>query len=135
MSHQPIRTLRVPLQIDGRGGLAFVSSTQDIVRQQITDLLVTNRYERVMRPEYGANIREFLFAPKAAELMKLRASEVHSLLSATVRLATIVSVTMTPMADRSAAVRVDVAYSIAPSPEVFQLSQTVSGLVTEETML
>ena len=58
-----MRTLLVPLQLDSAGRFATTGDPSRILAQQIIDLLVTNWGERVMLPQHGANVREFLFAP------------------------------------------------------------------------
>jgi phage baseplate assembly protein W len=54
--------LAFPPAADSRGALAMVSYEEDI-RQSIRIILATNPGERVMRPEFGAGLRDFVFEP------------------------------------------------------------------------
>jgi Bacteriophage baseplate protein W len=54
--------LAFPLAVDARGALALVAYEEDI-RQSIQIILATNPGERVMRPEFGAGLRDFVFEP------------------------------------------------------------------------
>lgn len=46
-----------------RGTLVDTEDNSTIARQRIADVLATRKYERVMRPEYGAGISDLLFEP------------------------------------------------------------------------
>jgi uncharacterized protein len=52
--------LSFPLAPDTRGGLATAGYDED-VRQAIQIILGTNPGERVMRPDFGAGLRDFVF--------------------------------------------------------------------------
>jgi phage baseplate assembly protein W len=54
--------LAFPPAADARGALAMVSYEEDI-RQSIQIILATNPGERVMRPDFGAGLRDFVFEP------------------------------------------------------------------------
>jgi phage baseplate assembly protein W len=54
--------LAFPPAPDSRGALALVAYEEDI-RQSIQIILATNPGERVMRPEFGAGLRDFVFEP------------------------------------------------------------------------
>jgi Bacteriophage baseplate protein W len=54
--------LAFPPAVDTRGALALVAYEEDI-RQSIQIILATNPGERVMRPEFGAGLRDFVFEP------------------------------------------------------------------------
>jgi len=74
-----------------------VPVTQDygqIVRQQIVDALVTNAKERVMRPDYGADIQSLLFDGADSLVRADVASTVKERLGILVPRATIKSVTL-----------------------------------------
>lgn len=45
-----------------RGGrIPTTTNIHEIVRQQVVDCVITNSRERVMRPDYGSDIRSLLF--------------------------------------------------------------------------
>lgn len=52
----------LPLQISGRGGI-HESADLDKIRQSIFIILGTQKGERVMRPDFGADLRKLTFAP------------------------------------------------------------------------
>ena len=54
--------LAFPPAVDSRGGVATVAYDEDI-RQSIQIILATNPGERVMRPDFGAGLRDFVFEP------------------------------------------------------------------------
>ena len=62
-------------ETDGSTGLALY---EDDIRQAIRIILSTNRGERVMRPDFGAGLREFVFEPlnmTTCQKVKTRVSE------------------------------------------------------------
>ncbi|MDQ1450760.1 MAG: uncharacterized protein QOK38_626 [Acidobacteriaceae bacterium] len=56
------RGLSFPPAVDTSGQVAMVAYEQDI-RQSLQIILATNHGERVMRPEFGAGLRDFVFEP------------------------------------------------------------------------
>ncbi len=54
--------LAFPPAADSRGAMAMASYEEDI-RQSIQIVLATNPGERVMRPDFGAGLRDFVFEP------------------------------------------------------------------------
>ena len=55
------RGLRFPYQLSRGGGLAMATD-EERIRQSIILVLSTARGERVMRPEFGCDLRSFVFA-------------------------------------------------------------------------
>lgn len=56
-------SIRVPFSIDSSGRVAKAIEPEQIARQQIVDVLTTDKYERVIRPDYGASAQQLLFEP------------------------------------------------------------------------
>jgi phage baseplate assembly protein W len=56
------RGLSFPPAVDTSGQVAMVAYEQDI-RQSLQIILATNHGERLMRPEFGAGLRDFVFEP------------------------------------------------------------------------
>jgi len=56
-------SIQTPFRINSSGSVAAVSTPERIIEQKIIDVLTTNRFERVMRPEYGAGAYQLLFEP------------------------------------------------------------------------
>jgi phage baseplate assembly protein W len=54
--------LAFPAAADSRGAIAMVAYEEDI-RQSLQIILATNPGERVMRPDFGAGLRDFVFEP------------------------------------------------------------------------
>ena len=54
--------LAFPLQINARGDIAMTAGEEDI-RQAIRIILGTAPGERVMRPEFGCGIHDYVFSP------------------------------------------------------------------------
>ena len=52
------------------GGRIETSQYEKDIREAILIILRTNRNERLMRPEFGAGLRDFLFEPVSAETME-----------------------------------------------------------------
>lgn len=71
------RGVKFPLQIDpGTGKLAMVDQEEDI-REAIGIILDTVQGERVMRPEFGSNIIDYVFAPVSSSTRHSLAQEVR----------------------------------------------------------
>lgn len=128
-----MQTLRIPFQIDSRGGLAVVEDTVSIISQQIIDLLTTAHYERPMNPAYGAGVPEFLFRPVLPALLSTRASEIKTYLNSIVQLAVIQTVSLSQIPGPESTLSLDVKFTVVPSSRVFSVTTTVTGLVTDET--
>lgn len=52
---------RFPIQLDSRGGIAMAEDEEKI-KQSIQIILSTAKGERVMRPDFGCDIHEYVFA-------------------------------------------------------------------------
>ena len=71
------RGVKFPLQVDPRTGkLAMVSHEEDI-REAIEIILRTMQGERVMRPEFGSNIMEYVFSVSSSTERESLAHEVR----------------------------------------------------------
>jgi uncharacterized protein len=56
---------KFPLRINGRGGFSLSRMEQDVA-EAIWIVLGTSRGERIMRPEFGCGIHDYVFAPNNA---------------------------------------------------------------------
>ena len=61
--------LKFPFRVEANG--VATSSRSQHVREQIEQVLFTNQYERVFRPEFGAGIRQIIFEPNKQALWEL----------------------------------------------------------------
>lgn len=130
-----MKTIRLPFQIDYTGRVAFTDDPATVLEQQITDLLVTYRGQRVMRPDHGADLEGFIFAPLRNDVTNLKADEIHGVLARGIGFGEIVAVRMSPIEGAESSIRLSVYYRLSPTSSVRQLERTISGLVTEETPL
>ncbi len=62
------RGLKFPLQVDRRTGKFAMVSQEEDIRESVGIILNTMQGERVMRPEFGTNALEYLFAPASSSL-------------------------------------------------------------------
>lgn len=56
-------SIKMPFGTDFSGKIAFTNDQNITARQQITDVLVTGKGDRVMKPTYGAGAMDLLFEP------------------------------------------------------------------------
>lgn len=70
------RGWRFPIRVNGRGGLSFVSGEESIA-ESIWIILSTPRNTRIMRPEFGCGIHEYIFAPSNPNTIAIISTEVH----------------------------------------------------------
>ena len=54
-----------PIRVNGRGGLSWASG-DNAIRQAIWIILTTPLRSRIMQPDFGCAIHDFLFAPNSA---------------------------------------------------------------------
>jgi phage baseplate assembly protein W len=66
------RGWRFPVDVNRNGGIA-ASSDEDLIRESIAIVLGTAPGERLMRPHFGCEIHELLFAPNNANTAGLAA--------------------------------------------------------------
>lgn len=57
-----MKSIKVPFNYNG-GKTDATTSLNVIAEQKIVDLLVTNKFERLLRHRYGASVKRFLFEP------------------------------------------------------------------------
>lgn len=70
------RGLKFPLQVDPSTGMLAMSDQEEDIREAIGIILRTVQGERVMRPEFGSNIIDYVFAPASGSLRQSLAREV-----------------------------------------------------------
>jgi phage baseplate assembly protein W len=68
-----------PIEVDARGRLAVARQEQDI-EQAMRIILLTPKGQRVMRPEFGCQIHDLIFAPNDATTAGLAAYYVQEAL-------------------------------------------------------
>lgn len=60
--------LKFPLQVDPRTGKLAMSEQEEDIREAIGIILRTGKGERVMRPDFGADVMQYAFAPVSSSL-------------------------------------------------------------------
>jgi len=71
---------KYPVQIEKDGKDFDLAAYEDSVRQAIQIILGTAKGERVMRPEFGCGIHEFVFAPNSPDTRGIVENEVREAL-------------------------------------------------------
>lgn len=54
-------SIKLPVVLDGTDGFAMIKSIKDMIKQNLKMLILTNPGERVMEPEFGVGITQYLF--------------------------------------------------------------------------
>ncbi len=70
------RGLKFPLQVDPRTGMLAMSDQEEDIREAIGIILNTMQGERVMRPDFGTNIIDYVFSPSSSSVRQSLAHEV-----------------------------------------------------------
>jgi len=112
--------LAFPPAVDARGALALVAYEED-VRQSIQIILATNPGERVMRPEFGAGLRDFVFEPAdLSTIQRLRTRVQESLIDWEPRIDVLaVDVTLDPVTKNT--LTISVTYKVRATNTVANL--------------
>jgi phage baseplate assembly protein W len=97
--------------ISAAGGEIATAAYEEDVRQAILIILQTNRNERVMRPEFGAGLRDFVFEPVNTTTMALVKTRVQESLIDWEPRIDVTSVTVST-ADALNKLLIDIAYTV-----------------------
>ena len=54
-------SVKLPITKDDVSGFAMLDNFQDLIRQNLKMLILTSKGERIMEPEFGVGIRNYLF--------------------------------------------------------------------------
>ena len=100
-----------PLTTDQTGAVALVRGTTEL-EQAMYLVLATNPGERPMRPEFGARLRQFVFASGDATTAGLIAAEVQSALARWEPRVTVEQVDITTDADDQSTLWIDIGYTV-----------------------
>jgi uncharacterized protein len=100
---------RFPIRVDATGALQW-SAAEDSIREAIWIILSTPRRSRVMRPEFGCGIHDFLFAPNNAATRALISSEVRAALVRFEPRIDLLSVSVEPQIDAQNTLMISIDY-------------------------
>lgn len=103
--------IRFPVAVDRGGGVAQ-SAHEDLIRESILIVLGTAPGERVMRPYFGCEIHDLLFAPNNANTAGLAAHYVIEALEKWEPRIEDVSATARPSPDQPNRLLIDISYKI-----------------------
>jgi len=102
---------RWPVDLDATGGIAMVSGATDL-EQSMYLILSTTPGERPMRPEFGCQLTQFVFAPGNASTAGLIAAEVRASLLRWETRANVVDVVVSTDPDDACTLWIDISYSV-----------------------
>lgn len=101
--------LAIPFSIVN-GALATTTNYDDIVRWQVLDAAATGEGERLMRPQWGLDIRNYLYRPSDHLEQQDAASVLRQRVAAGVPRATVTRVTVGPDPDLPNLVTIEIQY-------------------------
>lgn len=130
-----MKTLHIPLVLDSRRRLGVATTSADVVRSQILDMMVTARGERAFRPDYGAGVPEMLFSNIDPNIFRAKEAEISRWLQAGLKLGTIAQVRIAQVDGTYSTLSVTVLFSLIPNGQVYTVSETFTGLATEESFV
>jgi phage baseplate assembly protein W len=111
---------KFPVQLDGEGEIACSRQEEDI-REAIWIILSTAPGERVMRPDFGCGIHEYVFAPNTARTAGLVRHHVEEALSRWEPRIELQEVTVEPDPDNPALLLITIAYRVRATDSRFNL--------------
>ena len=100
-----------PPRVNGRGGIAMVSGTEEI-EAAMRMILLTAPGERVMRPEFGCRIWDYLFHPLDANTIGAMTTAVQEALARWEPRADIEQVIVAPAPEDATHAIIEIAYRI-----------------------
>ena len=105
------RGWRFPVLPDAGGGLGYVDGDEN-VEQSLYLLLATGWGERVMRPRFGTNAREMVFAPGSVTNLKALEASVEEAVAVHEPRVLLASVVATPNPAEAERVDIEVTYTV-----------------------
>jgi Bacteriophage baseplate protein W len=100
-----------PVGVDARGRIALARQERDI-EEAIRIILLTPKGQRVMRPEFGCQIHDLMFAPNDATTAGLAAYYVEEALAMWEPRIHVTEVTARPDPENHARLLIDIAYEV-----------------------
>ena len=135
-------SIYTPFRIDGSGRVAKTNTPERIVEQQIIDVLTTSKFERVMRPTYGAGATQLLYEPVDDLVYGEFKTDALMELNKQLTMASVTNLVIQPAdapyvdEDPSIVIEIKVQYSMALSNKrVFAFKIATTTGLTEETLI
>jgi phage baseplate assembly protein W len=95
------RAIGVSLPFNGGGVFNSTFSTQDQIKSNLINLLLTYKGERVLNPEFGADLPRLLFEPMTNELIKKIQDQIINNVNIYVPEIILTNIIVTPDIDRN----------------------------------
>ena len=121
-----------PLEVNNRGGISMSRLEQDI-EESIRIILGTAKGERVMRPDFGSSIHEFIFAPNNPTTCGLISYHVQEALSRWEARIDLTSVDVNPDPLDHGRVLIDISYQVKATNDVVNMVYPFYLIPTEES--
>jgi hypothetical protein len=130
-----MNVLSTPFRIDIDGHVATTGTYAKVVRDQLVNVLMTNRLERIMRPQYGSDLSRALFDPTDELVRSDAARQVMQRIQQWAPRVTMYSVKFSVDDMRTGQVFVDVVYKAGAFAEVQTIKLPVSSFIDQESPL
>jgi phage baseplate assembly protein W len=130
-----MQALRYPFQIDINGHVAVATTYPEVIRGQLIDVLMTNNNERVMHPNYGANMEAALFDPTDELVRADAAQQVSERIGTYSPRVNLRGVRFSDDNLQPGKLFVDVVYSAGAFDEARALRVPVANFLSEETQV
>ena len=111
---------RFPFQVDERGWIAFSRYEEDI-EEAIRLIVLTNHGERIMRPDFGANLGSRVFTNMSETSLGAIQSEVMTALVNWEPRIQVLKVELAPDEDQPARLRIDIDYRVRATNSLFNM--------------
>ena len=135
-------SIYTPFKIDNSGRVAKTNTPERIVEQHIIDVLTTSKFERVMRPTYGAGATQLLYEPVDDLIYGEFKTDALMELNKHLTMASINNMLIQPSEnpyvdeDPSVVIEIKVQYSMAMSnSRVFSFKIATPNGLTEESLI
>lgn len=102
---------KLPLSLDYMDGIRLTKTLRETVRQNLKMLILTSPGERLMIPEYGVGIRNFLFEQNANQTKAHLTNRVIEQVETYMPFLSIEEISFTPLIDNINAIHIQIEYS------------------------
>lgn len=103
---------KLPLQLDKRDGIALNKTLKETVKQNLKMLVLTSPGERLMLPEYGVGIRNFLFEQNISSVRSDIVSKIREQVKTYMPFIVLEDVTFGEMPENSYVLNLAIKYSV-----------------------
>lgn len=110
-----------PVELDANNRRFAAAAYEESVRQSILIILTTARGERVMRPDFGCDIHELVFAPNNAATRGLAESHVEEALLLWEPRIKVLDVTARPDGEQGEVLNIGIEYLVRTTDNRFNL--------------